>query len=239
MPKINVYLPDDLAEAVKESGVPVSAICQRVLDQSVRRVNAIRAISLDDLEKGARSGMLGQFSEQMHAVVKLAVERARADGAAALGTEHLLHGTVAQGSNLALTVLRAVAIEPEQVARDVEAAMTDTGQGRTDRLTGPAVNALELAVIEAITLGHNYVGVIHLLLGLIAEPVGAGGQLLRNLGADTRSTRGAIAATLAGYVQRDETPTASGTAPVTRGEWQALVARLERLEQHVGLTGGA
>jgi post-segregation antitoxin (ccd killing protein) len=26
MPKINVYLPDELAEAVKEAGVPVSAI---------------------------------------------------------------------------------------------------------------------------------------------------------------------------------------------------------------------
>ena len=31
MPKINVYLPDDLAEAVKEAGVPVSAVCQATL----------------------------------------------------------------------------------------------------------------------------------------------------------------------------------------------------------------
>ncbi|MDX6415722.1 MAG: hypothetical protein QOG28_342, partial [Trebonia sp.] len=38
MPKINVYLPDDLAEAVKEAGLPVSAICQATLEQAVRRL---------------------------------------------------------------------------------------------------------------------------------------------------------------------------------------------------------
>ena len=29
MPKINVYLPDDLAAAVKAADLPVSAICQK------------------------------------------------------------------------------------------------------------------------------------------------------------------------------------------------------------------
>ncbi|MGO9344685.1 MAG: ATP-dependent Clp protease ATP-binding subunit, partial [Acidimicrobiales bacterium] len=28
MPKVNVYLPDALASAVKDAGVPVSAVCQ-------------------------------------------------------------------------------------------------------------------------------------------------------------------------------------------------------------------
>lgn len=232
MPKINVYLPDDLAEAVKESGVPVSAICQRALEQSARRVNTIRAVALSDLEKGARSGLLGQFTEQTHTAVRLAIERARVDGAAALGTGHLLHGVLAQGGNLALDVLRAMAIEPGQVARELEKALTDNELGQIDRLTGPAANVLELSVVEAITLGHNYVGVTHLLLGLIAEPVGHGGEVLRGLGADLRSTRGAIVAALTGYLQRDESQ-----GPAVRGrELQAIVARLERLEKHLGLT---
>jgi post-segregation antitoxin (ccd killing protein) len=42
VPKINVYLPDELAEAVKEAGVPVSAVCQRALEQAVRRITSIR-----------------------------------------------------------------------------------------------------------------------------------------------------------------------------------------------------
>ena len=36
MPKINVYLPDELADAVREAGLPVSPICQRALEQAVR-----------------------------------------------------------------------------------------------------------------------------------------------------------------------------------------------------------
>ena len=50
MPKINVYLPDDLAEAVRDSGLPVSAVCQRALEDAVRRITAIRQTTLDDLD---------------------------------------------------------------------------------------------------------------------------------------------------------------------------------------------
>lgn len=42
MPKINVYLPDDLAEQVKARDLPVSAICQRALREEVTRVEAIK-----------------------------------------------------------------------------------------------------------------------------------------------------------------------------------------------------
>lgn len=231
MPKINVYLPDDLAEAVKESGVPVSAICQRALEQSTRRVSAIRAVSVGDLEDGATSGSLGQFTKQTHAAMRIAIERARTDGAAALGTDYLLHGLLAQGDNLALTVLRTMAIEPEQVARELEKALTHTELGQVDRLTGPAANALELAVVEAITLGHNYVGLAHVLLGLIAEPAGHGGEVLRALGADPRSTRAAVVAALTSHLHE-----ATAQPPAITGDLRPLVARLERLEKHLGLT---
>ena len=58
MPKINVYLPDDLADAVRDTGVPVSAICQRALEQAVRRITAIRQISLTDLSDADLAGQL-------------------------------------------------------------------------------------------------------------------------------------------------------------------------------------
>ena len=82
--------------------------------------------------------------------------------------------------------------------------MTDTGAGAGAsggalRFSGPAANALELAVTEAISLGHNYVGCEHLLLGLATETEGTGGAALRDLGADSRPVRRAITAALAGY----------------------------------------
>jgi ATP-dependent Clp protease ATP-binding subunit ClpC len=42
MPKINVYLPDDLATAVREAGIPVSPVCQKALAEAVRPVSRAR-----------------------------------------------------------------------------------------------------------------------------------------------------------------------------------------------------
>jgi ATP-dependent Clp protease ATP-binding subunit ClpC len=53
-------------------------------------------------------------------------------------------------------------------------------------------------VVAANALGHNYIGCEHLLIGLISEPDGTGGQVLRGLGADERQARRAVTASLAG-----------------------------------------
>src|SRR5262249_45984590 len=107
--------------------------------------------------------------------------------------------------------------------------------------------AVELAVNESSGLGNSYVGCEHLLLGLIAEPDGAAGSVLRSLGADLRVTRRTVAAALAGWgaavAARDQQPTASATPPATlgapapdqlaaaiRSELAPVVARLDQLE---------
>src|SRR5689334_2766776 len=76
MPKINVYLPDELAEAVKEAGLPVSAICQRALEQAVRRVTAIRETSLADLSSADLEERFPLLTGRTRTVLGLAVERA-------------------------------------------------------------------------------------------------------------------------------------------------------------------
>jgi len=40
VPKINVYLPDDLADEVRKHQLPVSAICQQALQHEVLRMEA-------------------------------------------------------------------------------------------------------------------------------------------------------------------------------------------------------
>jgi ATP-dependent Clp protease ATP-binding subunit ClpC len=242
MPKINVYLPDELAEAVKESGVPVSAICQRALEQSVRRVTAIREAVLSDLEVTDPAAHLSRFTKRAATVVKLAIEQARADGAATVGTQHLLHGILAEGSNMALMVLTAIEIDPKQLAGDLAATTRSAGEtDQASRFDGPAANAIELAVTEAISLGHNYVGCEHLLLGLVSEPDGLGGHLLRTRGAELRLTRRAISAALAGLVHlKSQTLTkpdpAQLVAEVVRRELEPLTRRLDRLEAHTGVS---
>ncbi|SHG76610.1 Clp protease N-terminal domain-containing protein [Streptoalloteichus hindustanus] len=269
MPKINVYLPDDLAEAVKDAGVPVSAICQRALEQAVRRVTAIREAVLVDLDDEEPVGALAHFTPRTRTVLKLAVDQARQDGAPRLGTEHLLGAMLAEGTNLALHVLRAMDIDPERVARELdrqrpaprEAPPEDSDPRRFD---GPAANALEMTVTEATSLGHNYVGCEHLLLGLAAEPDGVAGQVLRALGADARLARRAVTAALAGYVHlraqgqqaaqsqpgTQGQPGAQGGQPqsatpagvqqalavVVRKEIEPLNQRIARLEEHLNLS---
>ena len=215
VPKINVYLPDDLAEAVRESGVPVSAICQRALEASVRRVTAIRQATLGEIRLDDSAGRLAHFTANARGAVGLALRSARASGAAELGPEHLLAGLVAQPGSLAVTVLTSMEVGLDAVRQALaERGVTivapaepgagpgpapDPGESPTARFSGPAANALELAVTEAVGLGHNYVGCEHLLLGLASESEGVAGALLHELGADYRPIRRAVAAALAGY----------------------------------------
>ena len=231
MPKINVYLPDELAEAVKETGVPVSAICQRALEQSVRRVAAIRESALGDLGVDDPTARLTHYTERARTAVKLGIERARRAGSDTVGSEHLLGGMLAEGGNLALHVLRAVDIDPQQVLRELDGEGS-SGEGSGQRFGSDAANVLELAVTEAIALGHNYVGCEHLLLGLVSEPDGPGGQLLRARGAELRLTRRAVSAALAGYVHlRAQTSPQADAAALL----QPIMQRLDRIEKHVGL----
>ncbi|GAA4246604.1 Clp protease N-terminal domain-containing protein [Dactylosporangium darangshiense] len=240
MPKINVYLPDELADAVREAGVPVSAVCQRALEQAVRRVTAIRETVLGDLDDAALAAGLPNFTQRARTTLRLAAEQAAATASDTVGTGHLLGGLVAEGGNLALQVLRAIEIEPARVAQDLAArSLAEDGAGATDRrFSVAAAGALELAVTEATALGHNYVGCEHLLLGLVAEPDGAGGQVLRSLGAELRLTRRAVAAALAGFVHLQATRPAAAPTPDMAAAAEKimtaladLTARVERLER--------
>ncbi|SES01903.1 ATP-dependent Clp protease ATP-binding subunit ClpC [Lentzea xinjiangensis] len=220
MPKVNVYLPDDLADAVKELNLPVSAICQRALEVSVKRLASVRGLTVADLdgERGA------QLTRRLRDVLRLA-----AGSSVAVTTAELARALVDEGGNLALDVLRAIDVDPRTLSFPSQAA---PGEG----FAADAVNALELAVVEAIALGHNYVGCEHLLLGLVAEPEGKGGEVLRSAGADLKGTRRAVQTALAGIVhhqrqQQNQQQAGTDAAKVL----EMIMARLDRLEERAGI----
>ncbi|GAB3445259.1 hypothetical protein GCM10027436_34520 [Actinophytocola sediminis] len=234
---MNVYLPDDLAESVKETGLPVSAICQRALEQSIKRVGAIRAITIGDLNQADPTAGLSHFTPRSKQAVKIAIHRARERGAAEIGTGDLLAGMLTEGANLALQILRSLEIDPAIVLREVDqhAAVAEPGAGT--RLSRTAANALELTVVEALLAGHNYVGCEHLLLGLVAEPDGAAGEVLRGLGVESKQARQAVAAALVGYAHlRANQDTTGELTSVVQQALAPLLRRLDRLEQQAGLT---
>jgi ATP-dependent Clp protease ATP-binding subunit ClpA len=201
MPKINVYLPDDLAEAVREADVPVSAVCQAALELAVRRITTIRQLVAAGLDSDALAARLPRFTEKALTAFRLAATQARTTGAPLIGTQHLLSGLLAEGSNLALPVMHAMDIEASAVKVEVDRAIAEPQPGGPDagrRISGPLGGTFVAAVAAANGLGHNYVGCEHLLLGLISEPDGTGGQILRTLGADERQAKRTVTASLAG-----------------------------------------
>jgi ATP-dependent Clp protease ATP-binding subunit ClpA len=225
MPKINVYLPDELADAVKDLSIPVSAVCQQALQQAVRRVSAIRETASLDLDLGEALDRLTQFTARARTAIQLGVDRARAEGADRIRTEHVLAGIVEEGNNLGLRVLRSLEIEPAEIKRQLAALPVPEHSGEARQVDEATAHALELTATEALALGHNYIGCEHLVLGLVAEPDGAAGQLLRSLGAEPRLARRAVAAALSGYVH------AQSKAP--QPDLQQIIERLDRMEERL------
>jgi ATP-dependent Clp protease ATP-binding subunit ClpC len=225
MPKINVYLPDDLADAVRDTGVPVSAICQRALEQAVRRITVIRQIVPGELTDADLAARLPSFTARTITVLGLA----RDSGAAPVGTAQLLRAMLDEGNNLALQVLASMEISVGDLAAALsEAPADEPGDGL--RFSTPAAHALELTVGEATGLGHNYVGCEHLLIGLAAEPDGVAGRVLRAGGVDPKAVRRAVSAALAGYSHLRAQTAPPAMLNALRQELAPLIRRIEALE---------
>ncbi|MFI7674736.1 Clp protease N-terminal domain-containing protein [Actinophytocola sp. NPDC049390] len=178
---------------------------------------------------------LTSFTQRAKDVLKLAITAAATRGATEVDTRDLLRAMLDEGTNLALHVLGAIDIDPAAVLRELR---TDPAPAPAEvsRIGTTAANALELTVVEAMTLGHNYVGCEHLLLGLVAEPDGTAGQVLRARGAEPRQVRQVVSAALAGYVHLQANQ--GGAAALTAAVGAALepvLRRLDRLEENAGL----
>ena len=64
--------------------------------------------------------------------------------------------------------------------------------GPFDRFNDRAKRVLALAQDEAIRFNHNYIGVEHLLLGLIREGEGVAARVLNNLGVELSKARTSV-----------------------------------------------
>jgi ATP-dependent Clp protease ATP-binding subunit ClpC len=125
----------------------------------------------------------------------LAKEEARRFNHDYIGTEHILLGLIREGEGVAATVLQKMGVSLENIRLEIEKLVQP---GPTTQIIGDipftprAKKALELAAEEARSLGHNYIGTEHLLLGLIREGEGVASQVLLNLGLDLNTVRNEV-----------------------------------------------
>lgn len=92
------------------------------------------------------------------------------------------------GSQLDASALASIGIDLDEVRRHVEetfgpGALEAALQPRRERGASPpftprAKHVLELALREAIALGHNYIGTEHVLLGILREGEGVAAQVI-------------------------------------------------------------
>ena len=130
-------------------------------------------------------GMFERFTERARKVIILAREEAIRLGHNFVGTEHLLLGLVREGDGLAMAILKKLTVNLSTLKGEVEKIVsvgTQVSPAGEVPFTPQAKKVLEYAISEARSMGHNYIGTEHLLLGLVREGEGIASLVLRDVG---------------------------------------------------------
>jgi len=141
-----------------------------------------------------------RFTERARQVVVLAQEEARGLRHNYIGTEHILLGLVREEEGLAARVLEHFGLTLEG-ARGEVVRIVASGDAVTSGqipFTPRAKKVLELALREALSLGHDYIGTEHILLGLVRENEGVAARILLDFDADSEKIRHEVLRMLSG-----------------------------------------
>jgi len=135
--------------------------------------------------------MFERFTTGASQIVTFSQEEARALNHNYIGTEHILLGLLREEEGIAARVLNSLGISIEKVRAEVA---TTVGRGPKPPdgqipFTPWAKKSLELALREALSLGHNYIGTGHILIGLVRGGEGIGARILASAGIDADRVR--------------------------------------------------
>jgi ATP-dependent Clp protease ATP-binding subunit ClpC len=129
------------------------------------------------------------FTQKANAALNFAISSAESMGHTYVGSEHILLGLLKEGTGVAAVVLNALNITAEEIEtlirREIGVGMKSAIT--MDDFTPRTKRILQVAVVQASRLGHNYVGTEHLLLALLAESDSYAVRFLDELGIDFRT----------------------------------------------------
>ncbi|HEY77857.1 MAG TPA: ATP-dependent Clp protease ATP-binding subunit [Dehalococcoidia bacterium] len=155
-----------------------------------------------------------KFSERARRVLTFAQEEAQHFNHSYIGTEHILLGLVREDEGVAAKVLLNLGVGLSKVRSAVEFIIERNEKPSTGDigLTPRAKRVIELAIDEARSLGHNYIGTEHLLLGLLREGEGIAASVLDSFSINLERTRAEIVRVISQTTAR---PRANRTASRT------------------------
>jgi hypothetical protein len=211
---LNLYQVDDLGppQAVRElldraaAGAAdvgeLAAWLYGLLPGTSRPTGPLQLVRRWRPRRGEEGGgtMFERFTDRARRVVVLAQEEARLLGHHYIGTEHLLLGLIREAQGVAAKALESLGFSLEAVRAQVEEIIGQGQSAPTGHIpfTPRAKKVLELSLRESRSLGHDYIGTEHILLGLIREREGVAAQVLK-LGADLPRVRQQVIQVLSGY----------------------------------------
>ncbi len=136
--------------------------------------------------------MFGRFTEKAQKAILLSQEEAKRLKHSYVGTEHLLIGLVSE-DGVGSRSLSELGISVDDVREEIISIVGEGDYG-VDVLgfTPRTKRIFELSFVEARNLGHNYVGIEHLLLGLLEEGEGVAVVVLNRLGIGIDEFRNSI-----------------------------------------------
>ena len=172
--------------------------------------------------------MFEKFTDRARRVVVLAQEESRLLDCEHIGTEHLLLGILREGEGAAALALAGLSLDLDQ-ARRIVLELTGRGDGAPSGhvpFTPRAKKVLELALREALEMGHDYIGTEHLLLGLLREGEGVGAQVLQRVGADLDTVRQQVIEILRSGAAITAEPPPPALAPLCPGCGSSLEGQL-------------
>jgi Clp amino terminal domain, pathogenicity island component len=148
---------------------------------------------IDRLLEGLGSRRFKRFTDRARTAVVEAQAAARARNHSWIGTEHVLLGLLGDEKSVAVLALRELDVDPSALRALVDQRMPPGDEPVRGHIpfTPRAKKALELALREALALGHNYIGTEHIILALTRVDEGVAGQILAEQGVaydDLRAT---------------------------------------------------
>ena len=136
--------------------------------------------------------MFERFTEHARNVMARANQEAQQFGHDYIGTEHILWGLAKEVTGIAARVLEHFNVDLKPLRQEVETLLEGRPHRDSIEKLPPSPTAKDVvtyAIEEARSLGHNYIGTEHLLLGLMRDCETVSAQVLANLGLQIDAVR--------------------------------------------------
>lgn len=150
--------------------------------------------------------MFERFTERARQIVILAQSNAHDLHHNYVGTEHILLGIWDEGEGVGARALVTLGVTHEKLLAEVKKIVGDDVHGEPETTIIPytprAKKLLEVALREALSLGHNYIGTEHILLAVVRTDESTAAQILENLGITPDSLRNEVIRMLSGPTKR-------------------------------------